>query len=480
MSQRDRSQAVNRERPSGGRVIASRRSFLLSATGVIVVPLALSRCGPSGEPPRRRPMARDERPDSKPTPDARAELPGREPEVRVRVQLARENPGAVTLGRDGEWLRIRQPDEAPFDSMLRGPVEVRHGTRGWVVTDNGGYRASVGGTAPIEIRPAGQAGAGETEPLTLNNHAYPGWFRIVSRTDEAPGGFDVINHVGMEAYLPGVIASELYNHWHDETHAAQAIAARSFAWSEHAFYRARRHFDLTNTQASQVYAGTVTHRRSLDMVARTRGVFLAYDGAVVTGYYSSCCGGLAARAVDAISENPINDVRPLHGRAEEDVCTEAPVARWRITRPREELIGRIRAFGAARNEKEMAGLRGIERIEVAAVNQHGRPTQYLLTHRRDEVSINAERLRFAANFAGGGGRGENGSGPALRRPERVLRSSHFTAQVRGDEVRFDGRGFGHGVGMCQHGAEILAQRGERHGRILEWYYPGAFLAKSYG
>ena len=80
------------------------------------------------------------------------------------------------------------------------------------------------------------------------------------------------------------------------THAAQAIAARSFACSEHAQF-GHRHYELTNTASSQVYVGSVKHHRAVEAVAMTRGTVLSYDGLLVPGSYSSCCGGGAQPGV---------------------------------------------------------------------------------------------------------------------------------------------------------------------------------------
>jgi stage II sporulation protein D len=62
----------------------------------------------------------------------------------------------------------------------------------------------------------------------------------------------------------------------------------------------------------------------------------------------------------------------------------------------------------------------------------------------------------------------------------VVRSTAFDVRVRGGELSLDdGRGFGHGMGLCQWGAEGLARRGWRAGRILRLYYPGIHFVRAY-
>jgi stage II sporulation protein D len=86
-------------------------------------------------------------------------------------------------------------------------------------------------------------------------------------------------------------------------------------------------------------------------------------------------------------------------------------------------------------------------------------------------TMNAEHMRLACNFASGD----------LDRPSRDERvnSSDFTARVSGDVVTIEGRGFGHGVGMSQFGAEGMARRGVSYAEILEHYYPRAELERMY-
>jgi stage II sporulation protein D len=59
-----------------------------------------------------------------------------------------------------------------------------------------------------------------------------------------------------------------------------------------------------------------------------------------------------------------------------------------------------------------------------------------------------------------------------------LRSTRFNVRLRGDDLVFEGLGWGHGVGLSQEGAHVLAQRGWTYARILQHYYPGTRLAQT--
>jgi stage II sporulation protein D len=448
---------------SGRLVPAPTRRAFLGQLALLAVP-ALGRCGGDGgetQASAQRPLAA-----SAGSPRGRPAVPEGEPRMRVRVLKARGAEAGARLGQQRQWLRVGPAGREGAVVVLRGPLEIRAGADRWSVVDASGADAPTESLEPLEV-----VALGTKQPVVkLFEQAYPGSIELVARDDLDDGAFDAINVVEMEAYLPGVVAGELFDHWRLQTRAAQAVAARSFAASERAQARGRRAYDVTNTPHWQVYRGQVDHSETLEAVEMTRGVVLAYEGLLVAGYYSSCCGGLAASAVDAIGRHPINDTRPLHGRRGVDVCTEAKIARWTIERPVQTLSRRLAAWGDMRRRSQLAQLQGIASVEAIERNEHGRPTRYEVTDRsRRGVQLTAYELQAAANYAA----------PGLSAPKHPLWSSHVSVTIRDAAAVFDGRGYGHGAGMCQYGAETLARSGRSYDEILAWYYPGVELTRGY-
>lgn len=469
----------------------TRRQFVSSLAALVALPAVLSGC--------RRRTAGDAQPTPKPVvpegvsldevQDAaliRPPLPKSEPIIRVRVMRVRAPQRPLRIGAPNQWLRLARIGSGSRGIALQGPVMVTMEADGWSIVDAHGFRAAIGedeARAPLEIAPMDIAASSLLEVREIAPESsvanvpppvrqYPGLLRLFSREDEGAGSFDLVNDVALETYLPGVLAGELYQTWHVQTFAAQAVAARSFAATEIAVFAGKRHYDVTNTASSQMYLGHVGGRdsRAHEGVKMTRGLVLGYGGLLVSGYYSSCCGGVAASAIDAIGSNAVNDVEPLRGRPEPDVCTGAPVYQWKIEQPIELLSRRLIAFGNEKKIKELMIFTRVESIEVIAKNEFGRPTRVrVMDDRQTAAEMTAENFRRAANYSGQG----------LNPPDKPLRSSNLRATVKRDTVVFEGYGFGHGVGLCQYGAETLAKSGKDHTDILRWYYPGVELVQAY-
>ena len=500
----------------------TRRLFIASMAGAAAAPWLLSAC--SSQETGARASAGDAR-GSDPPPKVTIDehpipgIPQREPIVRVRV-LKRRPAVVAALPTDDElpsdtgasqaspvevsstatWLRVRQGGPDGFNLMLRAPLVIACSARGWSMSDGAAQTPALHPHEQIEITaasddiPGATGTAAGSATLTMQKRTYPGRLQFVPRSDLGPGAFDAITFVPLESYLPGVLAGELYKHWKLDAYAAQAVAARSFACAEHAYFKERRHFDVSNTASSQVYLGQTDRDVALDAVQLTRGIVLGYQGdasqrpasaarggaaasaphamvRLVPGYYSSCCGGLAARAADAIGDNPINSTPPLDGRDGPDVCSDASVFRWQSRQTLAVLARRMETFGRANQHKALLSLRGLRAIDVTAENRHGRPTRYAIVDSGGgRVELEAEAARRAINFAGQG----------LHPPDKPLMSSYFSASIDRSVARFEGFGFGHGVGLCQHGAQALAADATSWREIVAWYYPGVLLVDAYG
>lgn len=468
--------------PSPRNTDRDRRGFLLAA--MLVAGSGLVGCEPSGsDRTRRLPSGAQptggagEPPPDRPLPAPklveRPVPPSAEPTVRVRVATVR--PPVRRFRIDGEGPKVvvgtiggGQPKQ------VATPAEFESTAQGWIVIEAAGTPRAGTYTfpsQPLEIRPIpGQRGIRLGGGLASNS-ILPAGVRLVPRSDDAIGSVDVVCHVAMETYLPGVLAKELYNTWSLETHLAQAVAARSFAVCEMA-QSVDRHFDVVAGEASQAWIGATTHKTSLEAVRRTKGMMLVFEGRVVPAYYSSTCGGRPANAVDAISDGIFNDIAPLRAARgmERDCCKGAPSWRWAMTLPTGEAAKRI-ALWAKTERPAMAKLDGIRLIEVGQTNACGRPVTFRIYDIRNQVyEIPSERLRWAFNA-------DLAGLPAVK---TRVKSADFEPKVTAVSVNLAGRGYGHGVGMCQYGAEAMSKSGSTWGDILRVYYPGAEVNPTYG
>lgn len=306
--------------------------------------------------------------------------------------------------------------------------------------------------------------------VLVNGRPYRGSLRVLAQGN---GTVDVINDVSIDDYLRGVVPSEVFASWPDATLRAQAIVARTFALYEFRSRGGRREFDLHADVRSQVYKGVEAERASTNRaVESTRGMVLAFGARgkerIFPAYFSSTCGGITQHGSDAFGlENPVNGIAPLRARDAEQGCRESPRYNWpEFSVRKDELSRRFRAWGQ-REKHAIGGLGAVRTVVLTERNELGRPRVFVVTDssgRRYQLS--AEQMRNATNASRGEG--------------QILYSSFFVPVDAGDSIRFtEGRGWGHGVGMCQYCAAAWGKRGDSEREIVLRSYPGAVLVRAY-
>jgi len=308
----------------------------------------------------------------------------------------------------------------------------------------------------------------ETRQFTIDSgekqKVVTGKLHIHARGDIGRNDFDIVAHVPIEQYLPGVLAGELYAHWHPDTFAAQAVAARSYAIVQHLNRIKTSNFDVTDGPSSQMFLGDVSLEVAHNATKETEGVILSWNSTVVPAYYSACCGGRAASALDAISNSSQHDILPLIGRNGKDVCADLETSKWRATRSSRVFRKRLNASANNLNLPELEALRSVRSIEPCEQNKHGRPTKLMIKdRRRHSIVVRARDFLSAANA----------SVSSLPLPGDPVWSSTLSCSKAGSDLAFEGRGLGHGVGLCQYGAQELAGQNKSWEDILQWYYPNA-------
>lgn len=417
----------------------------------------------------------------------------RGPDLRVRIRAGVDNASiAAPSGELLIWPGSAWTSGASARTLrTAGPVEVRLAGGEFVLkSPKGEARADATDGLWAAPMPARSGGA---PMLTLDGGSYPGRLRIVARSDAASGAFDVIEHVAIEDYLPGVVAKEMLAGWPLTAFQVQAVCARTYALQERGLSLLRgEHFDLESTDRDQVYGGASANATAQEAVRTTRGLVLRHNGTVLRAYYSSTCGGRTASARDTW---PIgrgyeyNLAAPIQAHTRPTACEISPLHRWTVTRDKAELEQRLRAFGE-RQKLLIRNLKSLHSIEPLTFNADGRPSRYKIIEPGGKwYELSGEELRLACNNsvpapapAAGGGAAGVGAPPAglpvVDRKSRV-HSSDFEVKVRGNVVTFNGRGFGHGVGMCQYCAKAFADRGEDWRTIVLRFYPGAVIERQY-
>lgn len=439
------------------------RAGLATAVGMLAWGCSGGREPDAATPPR---VTQQRRPAGGTPVDPRPRVPSAEPSVRVLVGELEAASFQLHLAATGRWIRVRDAGDGA-GTVLPSPIELSRDGDRWRLA---------GASGPVLRLPLGRLNfatvPGEAASLVASvasggrqrerDQRFGGVLEVVPGSNGRQ--VDLVATLPMETYLPGVVAKELYGHWSPAAFRAQVIAARSFAVCEIAHWANRRHYDVCTGPDTQAWAGLVASGLPASAAAETRGLVLAWDDRVVPAYYSSCCGGLPAEASEAISSSPANAIPPLDGRSDGGRCCEwAATYRWERIVATPIFSAGLTNWGRQESTEAIASLDGIHRIEVSAMNRHGRPTRFRIEDRHGRAAeLRSERARraFAAATPASAGR---------------FFSAAVEPKVEASRVHFEGRGFGHGVGLCQHGAEAMARSRSSDEAILRRYYPGATI-----
>jgi stage II sporulation protein D len=249
-------------------------------------------------------------------------------------------------------------------------------------------------------------------------------------------GIYLINELPLEDYVEGVVKAETAEDWHFEALKAQAVVVRTYIIDK-LLRRGNEKFDVTSSVLDQLYRGRNADSIVAKAVRETKGQVLTYDGSPITAYYHSTCGGRTETPEEAFGRGY------PYLKSLSTSCTLSPLSVWARRIPLKEL-------------ERVTGIRQIEGVRVASRTPTGRAGEIEVRSNPSTTTVQAKELRKSLGW--------------LRLP-----STHFTLRLDGDTVVFDGKGYGHGVGLCQWSALEMALEGKGYREILAFFYPGTSL-----
>jgi len=255
-----------------------------------------------------------------------------------------------------------------------------------------------------------------------------------------------VKELPLEEYVAGVVAGELPADFPAEAQKAQAVAARSYALVRKIdAEEAGRGHHLGASVLSQVFVPAPERSPGRAAAEATAGEVLVFGTGrePVEAYFHSSCGGRTERGADALGRD-----LPYLASVECGRCERAPRARWKVE------------VGAAELGKA-AGLGGpASAVRVASRTASGRAARVEVGAGARRVTLEAADLRQRLGFS-------------------RLPSLAFDVRAAGAAFAFEGRGSGHGAGLCQWGAAGMAREGRSYREILLHYYPGTEILKMY-
>jgi stage II sporulation protein D len=283
------------------------------------------------------------------------------------------------------------------------------------------------------------------------------------------GALRVVNRVGLEDYLRGVVPAEIGGRDPRDRAAveAQAVAARTYA-AARIGARAARPFDLVAGTADQVYGGLDAERPETDDAVRgTRGLVLTWGDAIAATPYSANAGAVTAAPDEVFwRQSPSPYLRPVDDRAPDGRCWCDVSGRtgWERRFTAADLAALLVRHGAAYGARPPGGVGAIRAVRIAERGPSGRVTRLDVETDGGRATLRGNDIRYVLRLRG-----------------ELLPSTAFDLSVEGGDgavaaITLRGHGNGHGVGMSQWGAIGRARAGQDARTILAAYYPGTRLA----
>jgi stage II sporulation protein D len=245
-----------------------------------------------------------------------------------------------------------------------------------------------------------------------------------------------INISDVEKYISGVVMAEGGAGKNLEYFKTQAIIARTYMYKYFDKHSSDKYNVCDNTHC-QAYNGFSPDTLLNKATQETRGlVILDKDSSLIISAFHSNCGGETSSSEDVWLSG-----QPYLKSVVDPYCLRSRNATWRKSYPLDDWISYIRKSGYTGK---------VENPSVFNFKQESRFTDY----KTGSLTIPLRTIRADLN----------------------LRSTFFSVNAKGDSIILNGRGYGHGVGLCQEGAMEMATRGFTYKQIIDFYYFGVIIS----
>ena len=345
---------------------------------------------------------------------------------------------------------VRQKNEELHITASKGKLKIKTKSKRQQTADRRVFKAT--GTS------ASDCIAIATDKVGLNKACYNGEFIVSANGNK----LNAINVIDIEDYLRGVVPYEIgkLDESKFEALKAQAVAARTYAY-KHFGSRVAQGFDVYADTRDQVYKGLHSATALTDKAVReTEGVVMTYNGEFITAYYHSTCGGETEGVVTwGRPDHPYLKNKPDLRPDGTPWCRESNYTEWTREFTEDELrdLFQINAKEAKANVPSFSSIKS---MHIQDTLKSGRIHTLVIETNNGSFTAKADKIRWL-----------------FKRGGTILPSSFFRIHKNGNDWILKGKGFGHGVGLCQMGARARAQAGQSYIQILTHYYPGITLEK---
>lgn len=249
----------------------------------------------------------------------------------------------------------------------------------------------------------------------------------------------LINEVGFDDYIAGVVEAEVGYSDFIEYYKTKAILVRTYT-----FEQMNRHidegFNLCDDVHCQVYGGKCSNSKIIQAVQVTQNIVIisTVNGQLITPTFYSNCGGQTVNSEDVWLEP-----RSYLKTVKDPYCLEQKSAKWELKIPTKKWLNYLNKY---------TKIDSANYIKFLYFNQEKRIANF----ERDNLKIPLTQIRKDWNF----------------------RSTFFSyAPLNDDTLLFTGRGYGHGVGLCQEGAKRMAELGHSYKDIIHFYYKNVKIVR---
>ncbi|GIV43337.1 MAG: hypothetical protein KatS3mg035_0460 [Bacteroidia bacterium] len=241
------------------------------------------------------------------------------------------------------------------------------------------------------------------------------------------------NEVFIENYIAGVMAGEVGSKISPEFLKVQAVCSRTYVYKGLGKHRSEG-FDMCDKVHCQAYKGVTVHQKKYQIACHEtkNEVITTKDGKLIDAVFYANCGGATANSEDVWP----NEVAYLRSVNDGDFCSRSINTHWRKMINKTDFLNSIGKY-----YNITASSYQLERDASGRV-------KYLLVNGKNEYKITGEQLRRMFG----------------------LKSARFSISAQGNYLYFIGKGFGHGVGMCQDGAYTRSEVGWKYDKIIQFYY----------